>query len=190
MESEHVTASRPNRKREAKTFTPEEEKELRDTYHYEPGTGDLIWKIRGKGRKFGQKAGHSSGTDGRWRVRLLNGKLVSDHRLAFFLMMGRWPLPGMEVDHRDNNPRNNRWENLREATRSQNGCNRKIQSNNTSGMKGVFFDKTRRKWVAEIKLNNKKIRLGRFDLIEDAAAAYAAAAIRLHGEFANLGLHS
>lgn len=74
-----------------------------------------------------------------------------------------------DIDHRhgENTKNDNRKENLRIATRSQNNMNRKKQSNNTSGTTGIHYDKSRNKWVAQIALNGKH-HLKRFDKFDDA----------------------
>lgn len=90
----------------------------------------------------------------------------------------------MDVDHRDGNGLNNTRGNLRNCTNTQNQRNREKLSNNTSGYKGVTWNKEREKWVAQIKVNGKLIRLGRFSKIEDAAHAYDQAAKKYFGEFA------
>lgn len=92
----------------------------------------------------------------------------------------------MHTDHKNNNPLDNRRENLRICTNSQNQMNTKVQINNTSGFKGVVWNKIAKKWVAQIKLNNKLKNLGRYINPIDAARAYNAAAIKYHGEFASL----
>ena len=94
-------------------------------------------------------------------------------------------LPGVEVDHRDGDGLNNRRNNIRLASSSQNRCNRKAPSTNTSGFKGVSFHKSAMKWRATICLAGKSKHIGAFDTPEAASAAYIEAAKRLHGEFAN-----
>jgi len=89
-----------------------------------------------------------------------------------------------EVDHEDHNGLNNQRGNLRVATYQENQRNRRKSHNNTSGYKGVCWNKARRKWAAMIRVNGKLIHLGRFVAIEDAAQAYDAAALRYFGEFA------
>ncbi len=91
---------------------------------------------------------------------------------------------GMEVDHRSMDTLDNRRDNLRVATHRQNLCNRGKQRNNTSGFKGVSWNKSAGKWVAGIKNHSKRIALGYFTDIIDAAKRYAQAARELHGEFA------
>lgn len=92
-------------------------------------------------------------------------------------------IPGIEIDHADRNTLNDRLENLRLATRSQNTTNRRIQKNNTSGMRGVRFYKPSSKWLARISLNGKTLHLGYFDTKEDAYSAYLDAANKLHGHW-------
>lgn len=92
--------------------------------------------------------------------------------------------PGEIVDHIDRNGLDNRRSNLRRATPSQNQFNSKRRRDNTSGYKGVCT--ARKRWRAEIKANGKRIRLGTFGTPEEAARAYNAAALRLHGQFALL----
>jgi len=72
------------------------------------------------------------------------------------------------IDHNDLNRLNNRKSNLRYATHSQNHMNTRIQPNNTSGVRGVTWDKNNNQWMARIKINNKQIHLGRYNIFEDA----------------------
>ncbi len=91
-----------------------------------------------------------------------------------------WPM----VDHRNGNGLDNRRANLRPATSSQNSANQKLRSNNTSGYRGVQWNKKARKWRAQIVLHGKRRILGDFTSKEDAARAYDAAAVELFGEYA------
>mgnify|MGYP003504821894 FL=1 len=93
---------------------------------------------------------------------------------------------GVEVDHRDGDGLNNRRENLRMATRAQNTRNRSLQSNNTSGVKGVRFDATRNKWRAYIRVCGVLKYIGSYEALDEASEAYAEASARLHGEFGRL----
>jgi hypothetical protein len=90
---------------------------------------------------------------------------------------------GVEIDHVDGDGLNNRRSNLRWATDQQNAHNRRISSLNTSGFKGVYWDKARGAWRATITLNCVRRHLGYFDTPEAAHAAYVKASASLHGEF-------
>lgn len=107
----------------------------------------------------------------------INGKSVYLHRL----LAPEWA----EVDHADGDGLNNRRSNLRDGTGlSKNKPNRGIQRNNTSGFKGVGWNKAQRKWVANIKVNRKQIYLGTYDTPQAAADAYDQAAVLHFGEYA------
>lgn len=95
---------------------------------------------------------------------------------------------GMEVDHIDGNGLNNRMSNLRIVTHAQNMQNRKMHSTNTSGFKGVDYRAWCNRWRATIidPETGRKIHLGHFGSGEEAHAAYAEAATRLHGKFARV----
>ena len=88
------------------------------------------------------------------------------------------------IDHIDGDGLNNTRSNLRAATIAQNGYNRGKQRNNTSGYKGVCWDKSRSKWKSQIVCDGTHQNLGHFDTKEDAAEAYRKAAENLHKEFA------
>ncbi len=75
------------------------------------------------------------------------------------------------MDHIDNNRLNNKLNNLRWASHQENQMNSSISSKNTSGVKGVYYDKTRNKWVAQISIDGTMKNIGRYDNIEDAIIA-------------------
>ena len=103
------------------------------------------------------------------------------HRIVFWLSTGEDP---KYIDHKDGNPKNNSIENLRACTQSQNNANTGINKVNTSGYKGVTWNKSCGKWHAQIKDHKKRVYLGVYDDIKEAAKAYDDAAIRIYGEFA------
>lgn len=92
----------------------------------------------------------------------------------------------MQVDHKNGNTLDNRRCNLRICTQSENNRNTKKRRDNTSGYKGVSWNKNRKKWVAIISINSKHCALGYFTTKEEAYTVYCRAAKRLHGEFARL----
>ena len=93
---------------------------------------------------------------------------------------------GLQIDHINGNRLDNRRSNLRVVTVGDNRKNTGIRSDNTSGYKGVSWDKKNSKWKVAIYVNSKYVHLGRFTDIEDAALAYNTAALEYHGEFARL----
>ena len=91
---------------------------LKEVLEYDPGTGISTWLVDRTGTaRAGARAGCIHKSSG-YRVIRIDGKLYREHRVIFFWMTGKWP--DKEVDHRDLDKSNNRWHNLREATRSQN----------------------------------------------------------------------
>lgn len=91
-----------------------------------------------------------------------------------------------EVDHKNHDTLDNRRLNLRRASRTRNQCNRRKQSNNTSGYIGVTWLMHRKKWDARVKFKGKYYFVGYFSSAEDAGRARDVLARRLHGEFAHL----
>lgn len=146
----------------------------------------LRWKVQKGNRNPNEIAGRIS-SHGYYEVRI-DGNLRPVHRIAYQIhnsidILDRHVL----VDHVDGNILNNSKENLRSCTKAQNLHNRGKQENNTSGYKGVSFDKKRNKWQAGIGWKGKRIGLGRYDTPELAYDAYCRKAKELHGEFHNLG---
>src|SRR5271154_5795399 len=100
-------------------------------------------------------------------------------------LMGLTAGDGFHVDHiKPNSTLDNRMNNLRIATASQNNANRGRNKNNKSGFKGVTWIPTRRQWQAQIFVNRKCLFLGRFRDPQEAHAKYEEAAIKHFGEFA------
>jgi hypothetical protein len=155
---------------------------LRELLSYDSETG--VWTTRVSSHNGRWKAGRIAGVLSRgYRVIRVDGWLYLSSRLAVLYMTGEWPAE--EVDHKDTNRSNDRWLNLREATRQQNASNRPISPNNKSGLKGATFRKGRRRpWFAQIVVANRNISLGYFATKEAAHAAYCAAAREHYGEFA------
>ena len=153
---------------------------LRHLLDYDPETGVFTWQNPPSARV---KQGATAGTlnEKGYVVIQIGGKPYRAHRLAFLHKKGEWPEG--QVDHRNGTTADNRWDNLRIATPSQNQWNKGPQRNNTSGYRGVSYDKARRKWAAQIKVNGRLRKLGRFPTARKASAAYEAEAQRIHGAF-------
>ncbi len=148
------------------------------SYHLE--TDHFTWKVsRGGTARAGSVAG-SPNTSGHIQIKI-DGKLYLAHRLVFLTITGRWP--ENELDHIDGNPANNRWANLREATRIENMQNQRVNTCNTSGVTGVGWHATTSKWRSRIHVNRKFVHLGYFTEFEDAVAARRAAEMKYFGEF-------
>jgi hypothetical protein len=96
------------------------------------------------------------------------------------------PGVGMDVDHIDRDRLNNRRENLRVCTRSQNNMNARVRANSASGFKGVYFDKRKKKFESYIGINKKHKHLGYFETPREAAIVYNEAASLFFGKFARL----
>ena len=135
--------------------------------HYEPSTGVFTWKSYSGHVTPGKIAGSVS-DQGYIRIGIAK-KDYRAHRLAWLYMTG--DIPEVEVDHINRNRADNRWENLRLATPKQNRENTSIRSDNTSGIRGVALNRSRKKWHAQICHNGKTINLGRFNDFFDAMCA-------------------
>ena len=154
---------------------------LRELLHYDPITGEFRWR---KNFHNGIGIGHLAGSiDRSHGTRIfIAGRAYRAHQLAWFYMTGRWARPS--IDHRDGDIANNRWNNLRRATLSQNNANRRRPRRNTSGYKGVCLCRRTGLWRACIGKSGKTNHLGRFTTRQAAHAAYMAAARKQFGEFA------
>ena len=96
------------------------------------------------------------------------------------------PPPNLQVDHINGDTLDNRRKNLRVVTLRENVINQKLHKNNTSGYKGVSWDKKLEKWETSINPNGKKIRVGFFNSLLEAVEAYNKSAIKYFGEYARL----
>jgi hypothetical protein len=156
---------------------------IREKLKYDPVSGEFSWrKNSGRHGRYPAESRAGFQKDGYWMITIC-GRDYRAHRLAWLYVHGEWPLG--QIDHRDLNRSNNSIGNLRCATRSQNGANRRALKNNSSGHKGVSWYRWSGKWKASIK-KGRVIHLGYFDTKEAAAAAYREAAIQYHGEFARV----
>lgn len=162
---------------------------IKERLAYNPKTGDLTFKYNHPfgNFKIGDIAGGVS-SQGYIQIGLcINGKdyNMSGHRIAWFLYYGAEA--ALHIDHVNGNRADNRIENLRLATRSQNMHNMGKNINNTSGFKGVNWCKNEKRWRAQIGINGFRKHLGFFDTAKEAHEAYKHAADLLHKDFKNYG---
>lgn len=165
------------------TLTQEEANQL-----FEYRDGELFWKPRtmSRGRPSvlnGRKVGCPNGSG--YFTMVHNKRKYYLHQLIFLMHYGYIP---SNIDHIDGVGSNNRIENLRPASVSENMYNTKIKSTNTSGFKGVHFHKQHQKWQAKLWVRKKQIaRL--FDTKELAVEFMELFREMAHGQFANHGHH-
>lgn len=160
---------------------------LLELISYDPETGLLRSKVDTQRRKTGDVLNRDFLEKQRSGVKIkatsvfINGYgSFRAGRLAWFYVTGKWP--DVEIDHEDNDGWNQKWENLRLATRSQNQANTRCYQSNQLGQKGVYV--WRNRYRAMIQKDGRRISLGSFGTQAEARGAYAAAAAKLHGEFA------
>ena len=119
------------------------------------------------------------GNKGRYLGKKINGKMIYKHRLAFYLMVGRWPY---QIDHINLDFSDNRWCNLRETNASLNMGNTRKSPRNTSGLKGITWH--RGKWQSSIGAGPTIKYIGRYDCPAAAHLAYMVEADKRYGSFA------
>jgi HNH endonuclease len=147
-------------------------------FDYDPETGQLWIKPRyGQGYSLTRRLAGYIRKDGYVHVSVL-GTSYYAHCIIWCMVTGAWPV--YEVDHRDLNRGNNRWENLREATSSQNAFGRR----NNNPDRGI--EKRGNKFKASIGVRRKKIYLGMFETKEEARVAVTSAAAKYFGKFSRL----
>lgn len=167
------------------------QKDLLELLRYESETGLLYWRPRALSwfaskcqwrrwntRYAGVEAFTATDTPG-YRTGSICGRLYRAHRIIWKMQTGTDP--SADIDHEDHNRQNNRWGNLRPATRAQNCQNQKMRCTNTSGIIGVHQDR-HGKWRAQIMRDGKNCQLGLFGTRE------AAAAVRMQAQ-TELGYH-
>lgn len=147
-------------------------------FSYNQETGKIFWKIN-SGRAF---IGHEAGTTvtGGYRRVLINKKSYAVHKIVWWFEYGTW---SKELDHIDRNKTNNVITNLREATRSENCLNKIIQANNSSGIKGVHYCKTRAKWKVQMRKKGKCTIQRYFETKDEAVMFRKTNEQEYYGEF-------
>lgn len=159
---------------------------IKSAVNYDPHTGNFTWMTRsdvGKiwNSRYAGKTAFSTVLSNGYLSGSINKKTLLAHRVAWAIYYGYFP--ACDIDHINMDKKDNRIENLRLSTRSQNMFNRGKQLNNTSGYKGVSLHKPTGKWDARICVEKEKIYIGLFDTPELAHKAYCKMANKLHKEF-------
>lgn len=156
------------------------QEKLKELFDYS-SDGELVWKVNVSNVKAGSIAG-TTRKDGYKSIGVQKEKHLL-HRLVFLYHTGRMP---QYIDHIDGDPSNNRIENLRECTLSQNQQNRRVGKDNKSCVKGVSWHKKLKKWRATIRHNKEQIHLGMFDDFDVAVRVANEARMSMHREFHKL----
>lgn len=149
---------------------------------YDPLTGAFKWKVN---YSMASKNNGVAGTidyQGYRRI-IIWGRGYRAHHIAWLIAKGKWP--DEQIDHINGEKSDNRIENLREATNTENNRNKGLRKDNKSGFKGV--SRCGGKWKAELKHENNRIYLGLYRTPEEAHVAYAEKAKELRGDFARPG---
>lgn len=148
---------------------------LREQLSYDPETGAFEWRVLSRSRR--ARVGRIAKDSG-YHLISIDYKEYRAHRLAFAIMTGRWPAD--EIDHINGVRNDNRWCNLREATRAQNQQNRRRPSNHgVSRVQGVH-KRAEGRYIAQLSKNGKTQYLGTYATPEQAHAAYLEAKRKLH----------
>ena len=156
------------------------QQELKSLLHYDKSTGVFRWRHFRTNKTLPWSIAGS--IDGQGYVQIkIGGKVKMAHRLAWLYVHGELP---PQVDHRNMNRSDNRINNLRSADNSCNSMNKRMQSNNTTGFKGVTYHKGTKKFHAKIQANGLRKSLGYYETAEQAHQAYIIASGELHGQFA------
>lgn len=153
------------------TIKPLDLNYVNDRLKYDPNTRIFIWKRHPDlGKQNNRCADKPAGTicNGYVVIRI-NGSGYYAHHLAWLIHTGDWPK--IEIDHKDRNRSNNRINNLHDVTTRQNLLNRSIYKHNTSGVRGVYWNKRNLKWHAQINVHGKSHHLGYFTNLTEATQA-------------------
>lgn len=153
---------------------------LKELLEYNSITGKFYWKIKPRPQTKPRDIAGCLNNSGYIVIRV-DKVLYLAHRLAWIYHYQE--MPEFEIDHIDGNPANNSILNLRKCTRAENCRNTKIKCNASSNYKGIYFDKRRLLWIAEIRTDKGKKYLGQFSCEHVAGLAYQIASINYHGDF-------
>lgn len=160
---------------------------LHECLVYDPESGILTWRVRPLEHFKNEHAGKTwntrySGTRAGWPrgdgylCVFLSGAKYYVHRLAWKMMNGHWP--PAQIDHINQDRVDNRLSNLREVTKQENSRNASLRCDNSSGVTGVYWNASKNKWHAQIRVDGERIHLGYLTSKEAAIAARKAADAR------------
>jgi len=152
---------------------------IKNIIEYDPESGNFWWLQEKQGRDLNVPAGTETAAG--YRIISIDGKGYAAHRLAFLFMEGAFP-PAY-VDHKDGNPRNNKWDNLRHASAKQNAQNKRRKYNSFTGMKGVIKNHVTNLWEVRIDIDGKRVSEGPFYSYQKACKRYDELAEKNFGEF-------
>lgn len=154
---------------------------LKEVLSYDQGTGLFSWR---NDMRNGSKAGQAAGwvSVGGYVYIGIDRAHYRAHRLAWLYVHGEFPK--FVIDHANGVATDNRISNLRPATQTQNMHNKRAAKSSKTGVKGVCYCSSTGRYQVKITVDGKYKHIGRYDTVEEGAAAYAEAAKRYHGEFA------
>ena len=156
-------------------------KEVARLFTYDRESGVLYWRRRINGnipKTLEAGTQRTSNSAGYRRVGI-KGKIYQEHRIIMMLCFGHIP-ENAEIDHINHVRNDNRLCNLRFVTMSENRRNQSVNSKSTTGVTGVYFSKTKKKYIAQISVDWETIYLGIFETLEEAAAARAEANLKFN----------
>ena len=159
------------------------QEELKELLNYDQDTGIFTWKVSPARQVSSGDIAGTKRKDGYIQIKVDN-ELILSHRLAWIYMYGYLP---KYIDHINGQRDDNRITNIREVSNQQNSLNSKISKNNTSGIKGVYWDKSRNKWAVRLFVNGKCKFFKRFDDMDLAKLVIEEVRNKYHGKYANHG---
>lgn len=148
------------------------EARLKELLYYDAATGVFLWRRADPSFKRLPWSVAGRKNEKGYLIIDVDIKPYRAHRLAWLYMYGAWPTD--QLDHRNGTRDDNRISNLRDATNKENHENFALSRGNTSGYRGVSWDKNRQKFMAKVMHHGKTINVGRFDTADEAGAAAAA----------------
>lgn len=155
---------------------------VRELFTYNPDTGVFTNRLRRSANALPGSVAGGINKAGYWTISVDNRRYLA-HRLAWLYVTGNWP--DKIIDHKNGDKIDNRFDNLREACHSENGCNKGPRRDNKSGIKNVMWQKHQGGWYIQLKIYGVKYFYGYFKDLELAALVAEEARDKIHGVFAN-----